>query len=292
MSQQKLWDISRIKLDPENPRKKYDQKAITELAVNLQQVGMINAIEITSKGVIVTGERRYRAALAAGFKKVPVKVVDPGKKKLARQLSENVFRESMSPADTAEALLRLQAETGLPMSQIAKKYGRHESWAIKLACFKNFPPWLQQTFRDNKHLKMGDVGVVGAINTGHPKLLKEFVKRRVDKTFADHHVLQAAYALYKKAGNFKEIDRVLENVTVASHQLKKLNELKTPFANQLKKNLDSGQWLITAADDFAHAMKNAREKGIAPLHLRRASQAIINVEREYALLKSNLKQLA
>lgn len=101
-------DINKIKADPEQPRKKIDETDLREMAESIITEGIINAIEVDKDFVIVTGERRWRAARIAGLKTMPVKIIEIGKdERFMRQVIENIHHDTMDHEDTANALVKL-----------------------------------------------------------------------------------------------------------------------------------------------------------------------------------------
>lgn len=110
-------NIDEITPDPKQPRTVFRQEDIVDLASSLEydyKTGtahkMINPIEIDKDGVIITGEQRWKAAKLAGWKTVPIKVVDPGDatERFIRQVKENVNRGTMTAIDEANAFKTIQ----------------------------------------------------------------------------------------------------------------------------------------------------------------------------------------
>ncbi len=101
-------DISKIKPNPKQPRREFDEVALEELAQSIKENGIIQPIIVTKREggyEIVAGERRYRAARKAGLKEIEVIVKeydDQSKAKLA--LIENIQRENLNPIDEAVAI--------------------------------------------------------------------------------------------------------------------------------------------------------------------------------------------
>ena len=101
-------EIEKIKADPNQPRTSADEEGLKEMAQSMITEGVINPIETDEDFVIVTGERRWRAAKIAGLKTVPVKVIKIGKgERFMRQVIENIHNETISDTDMAHALKKL-----------------------------------------------------------------------------------------------------------------------------------------------------------------------------------------
>lgn len=103
---------SKLRPDPEQPRKYINEDSIKEMSVSIKNEGVVNAIEVDENYIIITGERRWRAATLAGLKEVPVKVIDnlSPSERFIRQVQENIHQNTMSPWDTAVALEKIRKE--------------------------------------------------------------------------------------------------------------------------------------------------------------------------------------
>lgn len=100
--------INNIKPDKNQPRQRFRQADLQEMAENIQFQGIINPIEIDQNYTIVTGERRWKAAKLAGLKEMPCILNDiHGKERFLRQVSENVHHNTMAPLDIAKAYRKL-----------------------------------------------------------------------------------------------------------------------------------------------------------------------------------------
>jgi hypothetical protein len=125
-------DISRLTPDPNQPRKTFPPDSLEQLSKSLLEEGFINPIETDSNFMIITGERRYRAALAAGIKKVPVHVNDnplTPVQRLKRQIIENFLQgrrtgsENMGTGETLRAFVRYLELVGRPLDRSKKGHG-------------------------------------------------------------------------------------------------------------------------------------------------------------------------
>ena len=124
-----------IDVDPEQPRRVFDEEAIKMLSETIKQYGVMNPI--TVKAVdggtyrIIAGERRYRASILAGMKTIPAIIVneseDDQKTVLSKQLVENIQREDLNPIERAEAIGKLQSQTNMSVRDIAYSLGISKS---------------------------------------------------------------------------------------------------------------------------------------------------------------------
>ena len=122
-AEQKL-PISRIEPRKDQPRREFDPEAIEELAASIREYGLIQPITVRAldKGYyqIIAGERRWRAARAAGLKEVPVRILEANDK-LAMELAlvENLQREDLNPMEEAAGYKRLMDDYGLTQEEVA-----------------------------------------------------------------------------------------------------------------------------------------------------------------------------
>src|SRR3989344_4249364 len=117
--------IEKLHPDPNQPRKYIDEDALKEMAVSVKNEGLINPIEVDGKFVIITGERRWRAAKIAGLKTVPIGVLEniSAKDRFIRQMQENLHQDTMSAWDTAEALDKIRKTILTPAAVVKKGSG-------------------------------------------------------------------------------------------------------------------------------------------------------------------------
>lgn len=138
-----FWiDTHKIKPNPYQPRREFNQEALEELAESIRQYGLlqpltVSRVEITKEdGGLVTeyeliaGERRLRASKIAGVSQVPViiRTGDSSMMKLELAILENLQREDLNSVDRAKAFSRLANEFKFTHNEIAKKMGRSREY--------------------------------------------------------------------------------------------------------------------------------------------------------------------
>ena len=123
-----MIDIAKVEPNREQPRKKFDEAALLELAESIKQFGVLQPLLVQERDdyyEIIAGERRWRAAKMAGVKKVPVII-----KKLTEQeimeisLIENIQREDLNPIEEALAYKRLLSEFNLKQDEVAERVSK------------------------------------------------------------------------------------------------------------------------------------------------------------------------
>lgn len=126
--------IAEIVVDPEQPRKKFEQDSLNELAESVREHGVLQPIIVTphSGGYqIVAGERRYHAAKIVGLDKIPALVRTlSGQHKLEISLIENLQRKDLNDMETATAYLKLRDQFNLTLEQIGKRVGNRSVGAV------------------------------------------------------------------------------------------------------------------------------------------------------------------
>ena len=141
-------DISKIKTNPNQPRKNFDPDALMELRDSIVSQGVLQPIlvEEIADGVyvIVAGERRYRAAKMANLKTVPCIVRNfSDLERMEVSLIENIQRESLNPVEEARAYSYLLSQAGIKQEELAKrlvKAARQSptasgSWVFRIRCW-------------------------------------------------------------------------------------------------------------------------------------------------------------
>ena len=123
-----MLSISKVEPNRDQPRKKFDEDALLELAESIRQYGILQPLIVQEKDdyySIVAGERRWRAAKLAGIKEIPAII-----KKLSDQeimeisLIENIQREDLNPIEEAQAFKRLLTEFHLKQDEVAERVSK------------------------------------------------------------------------------------------------------------------------------------------------------------------------
>lgn len=139
-----FWiDVDKIKPNPYQPRREFDEGALKALADSISQYGVLQALVVTRKEVekpegglateyeLIAGERRLRAAKLAGLSQVPAQVrsgEETDLMKLELAIIENIQREDLNAVDRARAFERLHKEFGFKHADIGKKVGKSREY--------------------------------------------------------------------------------------------------------------------------------------------------------------------
>ena len=121
--------ISQVEPGLNQPRKRFDQEALDDLTDSIRVHGIIQPLTVRrlASGYyqIIAGERRWRAAKAAGLTEVPVVIIEADDRKVMElALIENLQREDLNPAEEARGYQVLMEEYGLTQEQVAQQMGK------------------------------------------------------------------------------------------------------------------------------------------------------------------------
>ncbi len=124
-------DIDKISPNPLQPRQKFDEVKLDQLAASIRVNGVIQPLLLRPFGdryQLVAGERRLMAAQRAGLLKVPVVIRDvPDDNLLEQALVENIQREDLNPIEEAQAFQNLLNHLGLSQEELAERIGKERS---------------------------------------------------------------------------------------------------------------------------------------------------------------------
>jgi len=139
-----FWvEVDRIKPNPFQPRKSFDEASLASLAESIRSYGVLQPLTVTRKEIerpgegisveyeLIAGERRLRAAKIAGIQQVPVVIrsgEDDDRMKLEIAIIENLQREDLNAVDRAKAFQRLVKEFGLKHIDISKRVGKSREY--------------------------------------------------------------------------------------------------------------------------------------------------------------------
>ncbi len=140
--------------NPHQPRMKFDEEKMKELAASIKEHGIIQPLILTKSGnsyEIIAGERRFQAAKIAGLKTVPAIVRDATEQqKLELAVIENIQRHDLNPIEEARAYVKLAEEFELSQEEIAQKAGKSRSAVANKERLLKLPVEIQKALIENK----------------------------------------------------------------------------------------------------------------------------------------------
>jgi len=156
--------ISRIQNNPFQPRKTFDADELAQLTASIREHGVLQPIVVRSSGdgyQLIAGERRLRAAQAAGLKEIPVQIVEFDDQQVVEAaLAENIQRSDLNPIEKAQSFRDYLDRFGVKTEQLAQRLGLDRTTISNLLNLLNLPPQVQDWVRD------------GQLSVGHAKVLK------------------------------------------------------------------------------------------------------------------------
>ncbi|HEY4611684.1 MAG TPA: ParB/RepB/Spo0J family partition protein [Bacteroidota bacterium] len=149
----------RIRPNPFQPRSDFDHASLDELKQSIIEKGVIQPITVrrfNDEYQLITGERRLRAAQAAGLVQIPAYVIDvqTDEEMLELALIENIQREHLNPMEVAAGFQRLIDECHLTQEEVAQKVGKDRTTVTNFLRLLKLPVQIQDGLRKNK-LTMG-----------------------------------------------------------------------------------------------------------------------------------------
>ncbi len=164
VAQQNEVPISSIFPNPRQPRTVFDEDALNELIASIKEIGILQppVVRRVSKGryELIMGERRLRAAKAAGLSTIPVIIRQTPDNELLREaLIENIHRSQLNPLEEAAAYAGLLTDFGCTHDELATKLGRSRPLITNMLRLLNLPPTVQRKV------------AAGVISAGHARAL-------------------------------------------------------------------------------------------------------------------------
>lgn len=156
--------ISQIETNPFQPRTEFSQEKLNELAVSIEQLGIIQPITVRKMGFdkyqLISGERRFRASQIAGLDKIPAFIrIANDQEMLEMALVENIQRENLNPIEVALSYQRLIYEIKLTQEQCSERVGKKRSTVTNFLRLLKLPEIIQKGLKDE------------LISNGHAKAL-------------------------------------------------------------------------------------------------------------------------
>ena len=151
-----LKKLKLIDIEPnrEQPRKTFDEDALSELAESIKRYGVIQPIVVTEKAgyyAIIAGERRWRAAKIAGLTEIPALIRDDDARKNKEiSLIENMQREDLNPVEKAMGIKTLIENYGMSQEEVAKKIGKGRSTIANWIRVLNLEPRVLEMAKEGK----------------------------------------------------------------------------------------------------------------------------------------------
>lgn len=225
-------EISRIVENPFQPRTKFDEEAIRELSISIQQLGVIQPITVrktaNSSFQIISGERRFRASKLAGKTGIPayIRLADD-QTMLEMALVENIQREELDAIEIALSYQRLIEECKLTQEAMSDRVGKKRSTISNYLRLLKLQPIVQAGLRD-KMISMGHARAIINIDDQEEQL--KLYEEAILKSYSVRQLEEAVRKL--KSGGEKELQ------TQASEPNPRYSEIKDILSDHLNSQVN------------------------------------------------------
>lgn len=201
--------LSEIKPNPFQPRRIFDEEKIDELAQSIKQHGVFQPIilkRVKQGFIIVSGERRYRAAQKVGLVTIPAIIRQYEEAKVAEiALAENLQRENLTPIEEAEAYKIVMQNLKLTQQELAAKVGKSRSHVTNMLGLLNLPHEVQ------------DMLLTGKISMGHA--------RSLSKLEDESKILKIANQIISKQLSVRQVEEMTKMET-KTNQIVRIKQSK------------------------------------------------------------------
>ena len=186
--------ISQIAPNPDQPRQNFDEVALEELATSIRELGIIQPLTLRSMGdnsyQIISGERRYRAALLAGLETVPAYIRTANDSEVTEMaLIENIQREDLDAIEIALTFRKLIDQYNLTQERLSERIGKKRATIANFLRLLKLPAEVQLGLHDHT-LDMGHARAL--LSLDDPKLQLKLYNETIKKGLSVRQVEQRA----------------------------------------------------------------------------------------------------
>lgn len=176
-------DLNNISANPKQPRTVFDEDQLSELALSIKEVGLLQPPVVRSIGngkyQLIMGERRYRAAKLAGLKSIPVIIRQTSDDQLLREaLVENIHRSQLNPLEEAAAYQQLLNDFNYTHDELAEKLSKSRPVITNTMRLLNLPLPVQRRV------------AAGVISAGHARALLSLTDEKEIENLANQIIAQ------------------------------------------------------------------------------------------------------
>ena len=209
-------EINQVEPGPGQPRKNFDKEKIDALAESIKEHGIIQPLIVTreeNRYYIIAGERRWRAAKAAGFKTIPVIERNATTKEvLELALVENIQREDLNPIEEAEAYAKLLQDYSMTQEQVAAMVGKSRSAIANVLRLLHFSE------------KVKNLLISGELTTGQARPILALESMQEQDSAAEY--------ILKSGLNARQAEQYVKKLTEKSKQ--KIQSEEKDISEQIK----------------------------------------------------------
>mgnify|MGYP002588894434 CR=1 FL=1 len=218
---ERMMKLSMIEPNREQPRKKFDEDALQELADSIKQYGVLQPLLVSDKKdyyEIVAGERRWRAAKLAGLKEVPVVVRELSTQEIVEiSLIENIQREDLNPVEEAMAYKRLMEEFQLKQDEVAGKVSKSRAAITNSLRLLKLDPRVQKMLEEEM------------ISTGHARALLAITNK--DQQY------EIAQKVFDEKLSVRDIEKLVKDLKKIKKNKKEEKDVHDILYTQLEESM-------------------------------------------------------
>lgn len=200
--------INLIRANEKQPRKNFDKEKIEQLSESIKEHGIVQPIVLKKEDdtyIIIAGERRWRAAKAAGIKEVPAVIMDlTDKEVLEISLIENIQREDLNPIEEAFAYKRLLDEFSLTQEELSKRVGKSRTAVTNCLRLLNLDSRVQEYL------------IEGIISEGHGRALLAVSDKELQFSLAK--------TVIDESLNVRDIEKLIKNLGRTNEKINKVKK--------------------------------------------------------------------
>ncbi|EDM24428.1 ParB/RepB/Spo0J family partition protein [Caminibacter mediatlanticus] len=225
-------DVLKIKSNPFQPRREFNEESINELAESIKKHGLIQPIIVIKDKkddnyILVAGERRLKATKKLGKDKIKAIIVDYTVDDLREYaLIENIQREDLSPIEIALSLYELIKKHGYTHDELAKNLGKSRAYITNMLRILNLPEEVIEKIR-KKELSLGHAKVLVSLSN-------EKTKEIAEKILKENLSVRETEKLVKKIKENKKDDYLNEDIIKITEKLKE-NDIKVEIGKDFIK---------------------------------------------------------
>lgn len=161
-------DIDKISVNPNQPRREFDQEGLQELADSIREIGIVQPITLRDNGdgtyLIIAGERRYKAAGMAGLRTIPAYIRTADDERIMEMaLIENIQREDLNSMEISLAYQHLLEQYNLTQEDLSKRVGKKRTTVANYLRLLKLPAQVQVALQ-NKEIDMGHARALLALD--------------------------------------------------------------------------------------------------------------------------------
>ena len=212
----KMVKITMVEPNRDQPRHKFDEAALNELADSIKQYGIISPIIVQDRKdhyEIIAGERRWRAAKIAGLKEIPVIIKNFTEQEIVEiSLIENIQRENLNPIEEALAYKRLLTEFNLKQEEVAERVSKSRTAVTNSMRLLKLADEVQQMIIDEK------------ITTGHARALIT-----IEDT---EKQIEIAKKVVDEKLSVRDIEKLVKDLNKPKKEKKAAKQIKNEFIYQ------------------------------------------------------------